>query len=242
MRSTTPPGKSGPLADDRTARARIRDAGIALVAERGAAALSARSVAAAAGVSAGLVIHHFGSMDALRAACDDHVVAVIRERKQAAFVAGVAFDVTAALREAGLKSMSAYLAAVLTEHSPAVDHLVDEMVSDAESYLERGVASGMLQPSTDPHGRAVVLTLWNLGSLAMHTHVKRLLGVDLTSPDFGIQAWTTAYMTPTLEIYGHGLFTPALAETLAASLPGEPAPAAPSTTPSPSAPTEGESG
>jgi len=240
MRSTPSSGASVPPADDRTARARIRDAGIALVAERGSAALSARSVAAAAGVSAGLVIHHFGSMDALREACDGHVVAVIRERKQAAFEAGAAFDVTAALREDGLESLSAYLAEVLTERSPTVAHLVDEMVADAEVYLERGVASGMLQPSTDPRGRAVLLTLWGLGSLVLHAHVKRLLGVDLTARDVGMEAWTSAYMTPTLEIYNHGLFTPAFAETLSASLADEPSRRTPSTTRSPSTPTEGE--
>ncbi len=240
MRST--PVSAGPPAphEDRTARARIRDAAIALVAEQGPAGLTARAVAAACGVSAGLVIHHFGSMEALRTACDEHVVAVIRERKQAAFEAGASFDVTAALRQDGLESLSAYLAEALTEHSPAVDRLVDEMVSDAEVYLETGVASGMLQPSDDPHGRAVLLTLWGLSSLVMHAHVKRLLGVDLTSPDVGTQAWTTAYLVPTLEIYSHGVFTPAFARTLTASL--ETATVAP--TPSATSPTphEGEPG
>ncbi len=41
-----------------------------------------RTIAEAAGVSAGLVIHHFGSKDGLRAACDDYIAGgVIREVK-----------------------------------------------------------------------------------------------------------------------------------------------------------------
>ncbi len=237
VRSTLPSGGARSPADDRTARARIRDAAIALVAARGTGALSARAVATAAGVSPGLVIHHFGSMEALRSACDEHVVAVIRERKVAAFEAGATFDVTAALREDGLESLAAYLAEALTEHSPAVDRLVDEMVADAEVYLETGVANGMVQPSSDPRGRAVLLTLWSLGSLVMHPHLRRLLGVDLTSPEVGTQARTTAYLAPILEIYGHGLFTPAFTTTLSASLSS---PQTPPTAPPPRAPTEGD--
>ena len=44
-----------------------------------------RAVAAEAGVSPALVIHHFGSKDALRAACDEHVLRVIREAETEAF-------------------------------------------------------------------------------------------------------------------------------------------------------------
>lgn len=186
-----------------------------MVAERGADALSARAVATAAGVSAGLVIHHFGSMEALRTACDEQVVSVIRTRKLAAFTGTGTADVMAALREEGMGHYAAYLAAVLADDSPAVSSLVDEMVTDALAYLERGVASGMLRPSADPRGRAVVLTLWNLGALMMNTHLRRLLGVDLTAPDLGRLA---SYLGPVQELYGHGLFTPAFAEEMADSL------------------------
>ena len=45
--------------EDRTGRARVRDAALAEFAERGLAGASVRSVAARAGVSPGLVQHHF---------------------------------------------------------------------------------------------------------------------------------------------------------------------------------------
>src|SRR5215813_4115516 len=59
-----------PAYEDLTARARIRDAALTLFAERGIEASTIRDIAAAAGVSSGLVRHHFGSKEALRDACD----------------------------------------------------------------------------------------------------------------------------------------------------------------------------
>ena len=50
---------------DRTAKARIRDAAIECYAFHGDDC-TARMVAEKAGVSPGLVIHHFGSMEGLR--------------------------------------------------------------------------------------------------------------------------------------------------------------------------------
>ena len=241
MRSDSATAGAARRSDDRTARARIRDAAITLVAERGTPALSARAVATAAGVSAGLVIHHFGSMDALRTACDEHVVAVIREHKQAALGGQAQADVMAVLREEGMASFAGYLAAVLTDDSPAVAHLVDEMVADAEGYLERGVGAGLLRPSADPHGRAVVLTLWSLGGLVMNPHLHRLLGVDLTAPDLGHQDAAAAYLGPVQELYAHGLYTSAFAtQTADAGRPGTTPHRARATTPPP--PLEGEAG
>src|SRR6195952_2112254 len=66
--------------DDLTAAARIRDAAIEQFGEHGFS-VGLRAIAAAAGVSAGLVIHHFGSKEGLRLACDDFIAENIRETK-----------------------------------------------------------------------------------------------------------------------------------------------------------------
>src|SRR5690349_11389134 len=58
---------------DLTAKARIRDQALLLFAERGPDAVTVRDVAAAADVSPGLVMHHFGSKAGLREAVDEHV-------------------------------------------------------------------------------------------------------------------------------------------------------------------------
>lgn len=189
---------------DLTARARIRDAAIGRFAADGVDATSIRAVAAQAGVSPGLVIHHFGSKGQLRIACDEHVAALVRERKHAAMTAGASFDLLGALRDYrdGVPLLE-YLARTLTDGSPHVAELVDEMVADAVGYMEEGVATGMLKPTQDPHGRAAVLTLWSLGALVLHEHAKRLLDVDLA----GDPSASLAYFLPALEIMGEGIIT-----------------------------------
>jgi AcrR family transcriptional regulator len=200
MSSATPsPQETTP---DLTARARIRDAAITRFADAGVDATSIRAIATDAGVSAGLVIHHFGSKDALRVACDQHVAALVRDRKQRVAAAGAGLDPVAALRDAGDgPPLLRYLARTLVDGSPHVAELVDELVEDAVDYLEQGVATGLITPSDDPRGRAVVLTLWSLGSLVLHEHVHRIVGIDLTGDPQELGAWAV----PASEVLAKGV-------------------------------------
>lgn len=59
---------------DLTAKARIRNAALELYAAHGEDRTSMRAVAAAAGVTVGLVVHHYGSKDGLREAVEQIVV------------------------------------------------------------------------------------------------------------------------------------------------------------------------
>jgi AcrR family transcriptional regulator len=220
MSSVKADASTGPRTDDRTTKARIRDAAIDCFAEHGVAATTARKVASAAGVSPGLVIHHFESMDGLRRECDDHVVSIIGRRKREAMSSGPSFDALAALRSSEFDSLLGYLAAVLVDDSPAVERLVDEMARDAEAYMAEGVVAGNLLPSNDPRSRAVLLTVWNLGALVLHRHLDRMLGVDLTSPGFGTDAASRSYAASVFEIYGDGILTDDFATNLRAALAG----------------------
>jgi AcrR family transcriptional regulator len=206
MRSVPTASDDGSPAGDRAARNRIRDAAIACFAEYGFSGTTVRLVAATAGVSPGLVIHHFGSMEKLRIECDDHVTSTIREVERTALSSGPPFAVFDVMRDRRIGSASRYLASVLTDRSPAVDQLVDDLVSDAEEYLEQGVASGILRPTDDPRGRAIVLVLWSLGGLVLHDHFERLLGVGLTDPDVADDPRFAAYLGPLAEILGRGIF------------------------------------
>jgi AcrR family transcriptional regulator len=211
-RTSGAPGATDP---DRTARARIRDAAIACFAAEGVARTTVRAVAEVAEVSPALVMHHFGSKQQLVAACDEHVAALVREQKQAAMAAGPDLDPLAALRAADDgPPLLAYLARTLIEGSPHVAALVDDLVHDAEGYLADGERSGVLRETDDRWGRAVVLTLWSLGALALHDHVRRLLGVDLTGPSAGLGP----YLRAGAEILGAGVLTPEAATQVRTAL------------------------
>ncbi|MEN8114953.1 MAG: TetR family transcriptional regulator [Actinomycetota bacterium] len=203
--------RSAPKIDDRTAKARIRDAAIACIADQGLTDTTARKVAEIADVSPGLVMHHFGSMDGLRLACDEHVTELIRHQKEDALSAGPSIDVLAALRDAQMGPLIGYLAEVLREDSPAVAKLVDELVDDAEGYFQEGIETGMLEPTANPRGRAVVLAIWSFGALVLHRHLERMLGVDLTDPAIGSDPAFAAYAAPVYEILGGGILTEAAA-------------------------------
>nr|WP_051272851.1 TetR family transcriptional regulator C-terminal domain-containing protein [Sphingomonas phyllosphaerae] len=63
------------------------EAAVRVLAERGAAGASVRTIAAAANVSPGLVTHHFGGVDRLVAASYDHVAAQVAAALEAAVAA-----------------------------------------------------------------------------------------------------------------------------------------------------------
>jgi AcrR family transcriptional regulator len=219
--SFTAPGDDSIL-DDRTTKARIRDAAIECFAENGVSGTTARRVATAAGVSPGLVMHHFGSMEGLRSACDEYVAATIRQYKHDVLSADPDFEVLAALRGAQMGSFAGYLAAALGEDSPAVAKLVDDLVADAEGYLQQGMDTGMVRPSADPRGRAAVVLLWSLGALVLHRHVQRILGVDLTAPNVAADPAFAAYAGPAYEIMSDGIMTDDFAIRMKEAFPSSP--------------------
>jgi AcrR family transcriptional regulator len=187
---------------DRTARARIRDAALERFAAHGVAGTSLKAIAEDAGVSPPLVVHHFGSKDGLRRACDEYAAATIREQKHAAMAEGLRTDPLASLRrlEQGPPVLR-YLARTLGDGSPQVVELLDEMVDDAVGYMEEGVRTGALKPTERPRERAIVLVVWSLGALTLHEHIERLLGVDITANSEDL----AAYVLPAGEILAHGV-------------------------------------
>lgn len=194
-------------ADDRTTKARIRDVAIERFARDGVAAASLRAIAADAGVSAPLVIHHFGSKEGLRSACDQHVAAVIRRRKHEAAAMDPGVDPLAAIREASKgPPLTLYLARTLADGSPYAAALLDELVADAVVYQAEMEKAGLLRPTRYPEGRAAVMTLWSLGAVVLHEHLKRLLGIDLAARPADPVA-LKAYVGPVLEILGQGVLT-----------------------------------
>ncbi|MCG5430778.1 TetR family transcriptional regulator [Mycobacterium sp. MYCO198283] len=190
-------------ADDLTAVARIRDAALAEFGAHGFS-VSVRAIAAAADVSPALVMHHFGSKEGLRRACDAYVADTVRDLK------------TESMQHADPATWLGQLAQ-LESFAPAMSYLVRSlqtggelstslwrtMIDNAEKYLADGVQAGTLRPSPDPKARARFLALTGGGAF--------LLYLQLHETPHDVRAVLHDYaqdMTlPALEVYTHGLLT-----------------------------------
>jgi AcrR family transcriptional regulator len=174
-------GAGEPAAEDLTARARIRDAALEQFAAHGVKGTTIRGVAEAAGVSPGLVQHHFGSKQNLREVCDEHVMAEIRRLKKEALNNAVGDPgVLSAVVRASVP-LRRYLARTLVEGSPAAARLFDETVEFTKEMLE-APPPGLSKPVTaDLDAYAATMTSLAFGVVALHEHLSRALGEDILS-------------------------------------------------------------
>jgi TetR/AcrR family transcriptional regulator, regulator of cefoperazone and chloramphenicol sensitivity len=187
--------------DDLNTRARIRDAAVRRFGSDGFGT-PIRAIAAEAGVSPGLVIHHFGTKEALRSACDAHVLRVIREAKTETLVKAAPGDFLAQFATVeDYAPMAGYLVQALMAGGELAGALLDQAIADAEGYLEDGVAAGRVRPSRDPAARARFLAYMGAGALLLY--VRRHPG----SGDVGqtLRDYTAAIALPALELYTEGL-------------------------------------
>ncbi|GAB79047.1 transcriptional regulator, TetR family [Austwickia chelonae] len=189
---------------DLTTRARIRNAALAEFAATGLNRTTIRAIAARAEVSPALVIHHFGSKDGLRAACDEHLLHWLRTENTAAF-AGLQLPTRAEYMRAQTEftTLYGYLRCVVTDGGPAADQLFDQIVDDTESFLALGEEAGTVRPSPDPRARAVISSAIGLGLLAFDEQIARHLGgKSLLDPHV-----LDRYIAYTLDLYTHGMLT-----------------------------------
>jgi len=190
--------------EDLTARARLRDAAIESFAAQGFDE-SLRAIAARAGVSAGLVRHHFGSKEELRAECDATVLERYRTLKvdslntePAALFAGLPSS-----RESGI--LIVYILRSVRDGGAAGREFVESMVQESLAFTLDAVARGIVVPSRDEEARVRFLIHQSIGNLV----VRFAMRPDTPLDDF--QAVTEQMyadtMLPTLELYTEGLFT-----------------------------------
>ncbi|MCR6487533.1 TetR family transcriptional regulator [Amycolatopsis sp. OK19-0408] len=164
--------------DDLTARARIRDAALRQFGEHGFEGATIRGIAQAAGVSSGLLRHHFGSKQDLRDVCDAHLVDLLRRLDEQALT-GHGNPVAAARIAVG--PYRAYLARALVEGGAAA--LFDEMVELGARWHAAADRDRPDPPSVAPEVRAAVSTAMALSITVLHEHLSRALGVEVFSPE-----------------------------------------------------------
>jgi TetR/AcrR family transcriptional regulator, regulator of cefoperazone and chloramphenicol sensitivity len=198
------------MPDDRTARAVIRDEALRLFAEHGPEAVTVRQIAAAAGVSPGLILHHFGSKQGLREAVDQHVLALfdVMLGEMTGEHAGDLFDPAASgsLAEAIVRHLPpqspvpAYLRRLLLDGGEGGRELFRRLFQLSAQTLDALAAAGLAAPGADPAVRAAFLMSNDLAVLLLREHLAEVLGTDPLS-DAGMARWARE----ALAIYGSGL-------------------------------------
>lgn len=156
-------------------RTRILEAAIALFARDGFAGASVRDIAARAGVTGGLVVHHFGTKGALRDACDAHVVDAVvsgkRDLDTATIAAMLAGDPAAA-------SSMAYLRRMLLDDDARADALFDRILTATRRQLREEAEAGALAEGVDVDELASALAVYGLAPLLLPRQLARAFGAE----------------------------------------------------------------
>lgn len=206
--------RNGPAAEDLTARARIRDAALAQFAEYGFDRATIRGIAQAAGVSPGLVRHHFGSKDGLREVCDAYALRVlhgyVEEVMPDVMASGGPSDPEGFVKSwAPLNPFRWYVARAMIDGSEGAARIFDEMVTMTEQTLHQTDALRPDPPTDNLRTRAAIMVAMALGVPAFRAHLARNIGADIASPE-GDRQVTLAL----LDIQSHPTITPEAAQAL----------------------------
>lgn len=186
---------------DLTARARIRRAAILCFAEEGFDA-SFRTIAARAGVSPGLITHHFGTKEALRAECDAEVLRQYLAVKTSAVDQPAGYLMSNLTAPGFAADLMVYmLRAIHAGGQPARDFL-ERIMDGARDVMAHSVETGMVRPSRDEEARLRYLTYLTTGALL----VQFITSPHTTPAEFvqSIQAGQQDQILPTLELFTEG--------------------------------------
>lgn len=183
---------------DLTGRARIRDAALTLIGERGFEGATLREIARLAGLSAGLVRRHFGSKEGLRAACDEYALERLMGVKEAGVHGGQLADPAflSDVRPEMLR-LHRYLARSIVDGSPAAQALLDRMLDLSEHWI----AAQLQGERVDARALACILAAAQIGVLMLREQISTALATDVFSPQGHLRfahALIDFYSTPLL--------------------------------------------
>jgi TetR/AcrR family transcriptional regulator, regulator of cefoperazone and chloramphenicol sensitivity len=188
---------------DLTTRARIRDAAIGYYAEHGFQSTTVRAIAAKARVSPALVIHHFGSKDGLREACDAYVTDRIDEMVREASANLAPRDMLDQLAQIpALAHLSPYVIQALSEGGEFGNRLWERVVQDTESYLRAAVKAGVIRPTADVRTRAEMLAAFKLGPQLLASYL-----IPRSTAGARVLLIADRFTLPALELFTHGMYT-----------------------------------
>jgi len=186
---------------DLTAKALIRDGALRLFARRGPDLVTVREIAAEAGVSPALVVHHFGSKDGLRAAVDEYAARAFDEILEGLggpdapdFADALAGSAPASIGEAFARGFPAgsplpdYLRRLLLTNDATGAALFGRWYAATARLLDTMVAQGIALPADDPAVRAAFMLVNDLALVLLRHQIAAAIGADPLSPE-GIARW-----------------------------------------------------
>ncbi len=190
---------------DLTARARIREAALDLFGRVGYERATTRAIADAAGVTSGLIRHHFGSKANLLAACDERLIEVFEELESDA----------ASLPAGGYSPMQRldrygpYLARALFEGRGV--RVFEYVRAGVESWLRSLPENAdRIAPIED---EAAVRAAMALAVTLLEAQVSTAIGEDVRAP-----TGERRLLAALLQIYAQPLLTPEQAKAYHAQL------------------------
>lgn len=189
---------------DLSTRARIRNAAIEEFAIRGFGA-SVRDIAARAGVTAGLITHHFGSKDNLRSECDTEVIRQYRTIKGGGTAMSPAQSIAVLAELDEYAPMFVYILRSVRDGGEAGIQFLEQMIREAIAFSAEGEKSGLIRPSRDPEARARYLVTSSLGGILLQLSLHPQL--DLADVGVTVRRIVDEISLPALELYTEGVLT-----------------------------------
>ena len=195
-------GAGGRGTSDLTARARIRDAAIRCFADDGFDS-SFRTIAGRAGVSPGLITHHFGSKAALRAECDSEVLRQYRAVKFDAIARPSAHLLEGLTAPGASATVLVYILRAIQAGGASGRDFLEHLIDDAHPIMAESVASGLVRPSRDEQARLRYLVYQTIGALL----VQFLMMPGASAEEFvaSLHAGRRDTILPMLELLTEGL-------------------------------------
>jgi AcrR family transcriptional regulator len=175
---------------------RIRGAALKSFAERGISATTLRSVAASAGVSLGLVQHHFATKAGLIKAVDDYVLKLILTPmaepipdSPADSISEIGNRVNRML--AGHPDVTSYLGRALVDGSALGTTIFDDLLTLGKARWQERADRGEIRPDVDLTWAAINSLVLALGAFSLRPHIDRHLPESLTTPA-QLHRWQTS--------------------------------------------------